>query len=87
MRAASVLCRFRGPVGSRLLQRRGSLVLRKLAALLGGQRVMCALASALEREHDLKFASAVVQALNLILLTAPEVGTCCSCCPSLRPAC
>ena len=66
-------CRFRGPLGARLLQRRGSLILRKLSLLLGPQKVFCALADILNQERDLRFASAMVQALNVILLTAPEV--------------
>lgn len=66
-------CRFRGPLGGRLLQRRGSLILRKLSLLLGPQKVFCALADILNQEQDLRFASAMVQALNVILLTAPEV--------------
>ena len=45
-----------------------------MAALLGAQEVMRALAAALQLEQDLPFAAALVQALNLILLTAPEVG-------------
>lgn len=32
------------------------------------------LSGILENEQDLPFAAALVQALNLILLTAPEVG-------------
>lgn len=44
-----------------------------MAALLGAQEVMCALAAALQTEQDLAFCCALVQALNLILLTAPEV--------------
>lgn len=84
-------CRFRGPLGGRLLQRRGSLILRKLSLLLGPQKVFCALANILDREPDLRFASAMVQALNVILLTAPEVTAATSlgvvpvlmmCCPS-----
>ena len=65
--------RFRGPGGARLLQRRGGLVVRKLAARLGGRAVLSMLSSILEDERDLPFAAALVQALNLILLTAPEV--------------
>ena len=57
-----------------MLQRRGSLIVRRLARLLGPRQVLCALAAALEPERDLRFACALVQALNLILLTAPEVG-------------
>ena len=64
--------RFRGPSGARLLQRRGSLVVRRLATRLG---VLSMLSSILEEERDLPFAAALVQALNLILLTAPEVRT------------
>ena len=51
------------------------LQVRGLAARLGGQRVFCALAAALEGEADLRFAATLVQALNLLLLTAPEVRT------------
>ncbi|DBA99543.1 TPA: hypothetical protein ACH3X3_012124 [Trebouxia sp. C0006] len=68
-----LLERFRGPLGGRLLQRRGSLILRKLSLLLGPHKVFCALADILNQERDLRFASAMVQALNVILLTAPEV--------------
>lgn len=57
-----------------MLQRRGSLILRKLSLLLGPQKVFCALADILNQERDLRFASAMVQALNVILLTAPEVS-------------
>jgi vacuole morphology and inheritance protein 14 len=46
---------------------------RGLAARLGAQRVFCALAAALEQEADLHFAATLVQALNLLLLTVPEV--------------
>jgi hypothetical protein len=67
--------RFRGPSGARLLQRRGSLVVRRLATRLGGRAVLSMLSSILEEERDLPFAAALVQALNLILLTAPEVRT------------
>ena len=53
-------------------------MVRKLAARLGGHAVLSMLSSILEDEQDLPFAAALVQALNLILLTAPEVG-----CPSV----
>ena len=68
-----LLDRFRGPDGAKLLQRRGSLIVCRLAALLGGRRVFRALAAVLADADDLRFVSALVQALNLILLTAPEV--------------
>ncbi len=73
--------RFRGPSGARLLQRRGSLVVRRLATRLGGRAVLSMLSSILEEERDLPFAAALVQALNLILLTAPEVRS-----PAASPA-
>ncbi len=66
-------CRFRGAGGGRLLQRRGVLVVRRLAALLGAVPTLRLLSQLLEDEQDLPFASAMVQALNLILLTVPEV--------------
>ena len=68
-----LLDRFRGADGAKLLQRRGSLIVCRLAALLGGRRVFRALAAVLADADDLRFVSALVQALNLILLTAPEV--------------
>jgi hypothetical protein len=64
--------RFRGPLGGRLLQRRGGLIVRRLALRLGGRAVFGGLSAILEAERDLPFAAALVQALNLILLTAPE---------------
>ena len=70
-----MLGRFRGAGGGRLLQRRGVLVVRRLAALLGAVPTLHLLSELLEGEEDLPFASAMVQALNLILLTVPEVCT------------
>lgn len=49
------------------------LVVRRLAALLGAGPTLRLLSQLLEDEDDLPFASAMVQALNLILLTVPEV--------------
>ncbi|KAK9844103.1 hypothetical protein WJX81_004529 [Elliptochloris bilobata] len=68
-----LLDRFRGPLGARLLQRRGGLIVRRLAARLGGRAVFGGLSAILEGERDLPFAAALVQALNLILLTSPEL--------------
>ena len=48
------------------------MIVRALAARLGGHAVLAMLSSILEAEADLPFAAALVQALNLILLTAPE---------------
>ncbi|KAG0581788.1 hypothetical protein M758_3G007100 [Ceratodon purpureus] len=57
-----------------LLERRGTLALRRLCQLLGAERVYRELATILEGEADLEFATIMVQALNLILLTAPELA-------------
>ena len=46
--------------------------MRRLAARLGGRAVFGGLSAILEAERDLPFAAALVQALNLILLTSPE---------------
>ena len=70
---AHSLTRFRGPAGAKLLAKRGSLVVRTLAEILGGQKVLSALSANLEDETNIQFAANVVQALNFILLTTPEV--------------
>lgn len=70
---AALLDRFRGERGTQLLQSRGSLVIRRLCALLGSAKVFITVSTLLVREQDLPFASTMVQALNLILLTAPEL--------------
>nr|PNR49916.1 hypothetical protein PHYPA_011813 [Physcomitrium patens] len=57
-----------------LLERRGTLALGRLCQLLGAERVYRELATILEGEADLEFATIMVQALNLILLTAPELA-------------
>ena len=56
--------------------------MRRLAARLGGRAVFGGLSAILEAERDLPFAAALVQALNLILLTSPEV--CLLCCLPCR---
>ncbi|CAM6095577.1 unnamed protein product [Calypogeia fissa] len=56
-----------------LLERRGTLAVRRLCTLLDAERVYRELASILEAEADLDFATIMVQALNLILLTASEL--------------
>uniref|UniRef100_A0A7S2Z3C3 Vacuolar protein 14 C-terminal Fig4-binding domain-containing protein n=1 Tax=Chloropicon laureae TaxID=464258 RepID=A0A7S2Z3C3_9CHLO len=70
---AALLDRFRGDKGLQLLQSRGSLVIRRLCSLLGPEKVFTTVSHLLVREQDLPFASTMVQALNLILLTAPEL--------------
>ncbi|XP_024389765.1 protein VAC14 homolog isoform X1 [Physcomitrium patens] len=57
-----------------LLEKRGTLALRRLCTLLDAERVYRELATIFEGEADLEFATIMVQALNLILLTAPELA-------------
>lgn len=58
----------------RLLERRGNLVVRNLCVHLNADRVYNTMAKVLRDESDLEFAGLMVQALNLILLTAPELA-------------
>ncbi|XP_059291696.1 protein VAC14 homolog isoform X1 [Lycium ferocissimum] len=57
-----------------LLEKRGALVIRRLCVLLDAERIYRELSTILEGESDLDFASIMVQALNLILLTASELS-------------
>ncbi|GAA0154628.1 scaffold/adaptor protein [Lithospermum erythrorhizon] len=61
-------------VDNSLLEKRGALIVRRLCVLLDAQRVYRQLSTILERESDLDFASTMVQALNLILLTSSELS-------------
>ncbi|GAB2296947.1 PtdIns(3,5)P(2) sythesis regulation factor [Dionaea muscipula] len=56
-----------------LLEKRGALIIRRLCVLLEAERVYRELSTILENESDLDFASIMVQALNLILLTSSEL--------------
>ncbi len=67
--------------GGDVLERRGSAVVRMLCAELGAERTYCKIASivregglveGLDEGRELDFAAAMVEAMNLILLTAPE---------------
>ncbi|KAK8923988.1 hypothetical protein KSP39_PZI019579 [Platanthera zijinensis] len=57
-----------------LLEKRGALIVRRLCVLLGSERVYREFSTILEGEDDLDFASIMVQALNLILLTSSELA-------------
>ncbi|GJN30749.1 hypothetical protein PR202_gb19084 [Eleusine coracana subsp. coracana] len=57
-----------------LLEKRGALIVRRLCVLLGAEKVYRESSTILESEVDLDFASVMVQALNLILLTSTELG-------------
>ncbi|KAI8852323.1 vacuolar protein 14 C-terminal Fig4p binding-domain-containing protein [Chytridium lagenaria] len=57
----------------RLLESRGALIIRQLCLSLNPERIYRAFAEILERDEDLEFASTMVQNLNIILITAPEL--------------
>ncbi|KAJ1439666.1 vacuolar protein 14 C-terminal Fig4p binding-domain-containing protein [Ochromonadaceae sp. CCMP2298] len=57
-----------------LLETRGALVIRKLCSLLDSSSIYMALADILCEKDDLEFVGLMVQTLNLILLTAPELA-------------
>ena len=57
-----------------LLESRGSLTVRRLCVLLGAERVFREMAALLADEADSQFSAVMVQALNLILLTAVETS-------------
>jgi vacuole morphology and inheritance protein 14 len=58
----------------RLLESRGSLIIRKLCVLLDSSSIYIRLAAVLNEKSDLEFVSIMVQSLNLILLTATELA-------------
>ncbi|KAJ3392845.1 hypothetical protein HDU84_003329 [Entophlyctis sp. JEL0112] len=57
-----------------LLDSRGSLIIRHLCLSLNPERMFRAFAEILEKDGDLDFASTMVQNLNIILVTAPELA-------------
>ncbi|CAA7394916.1 unnamed protein product [Spirodela intermedia] len=60
-------------IDNSLLEKRGALIVRRLCVLLDAERVYREFSIILEGE-DLDFASVMVQALNLILLTSSELS-------------
>ena len=58
----------------RLLETRGSLIIRQLCLSLNTDRIYRTFAEILEQEEDLEFASTMVQRLNVILITSHELG-------------
>ncbi|XP_024025715.1 protein VAC14 homolog isoform X2 [Morus notabilis] len=57
-----------------LLEKRGALIIRRLCVLLDAEKLYREFSTILEVESDLDFASVMVQALNLILLTSSELS-------------
>ncbi|KAG5439958.1 hypothetical protein PCANB_000240 [Pneumocystis canis] len=58
----------------RLLETRGSLIVRQLCIYLKSEKIYCTLAENLEKDEDLEFASIMVQNLNNNLITSPELS-------------
>ncbi|KAJ8507380.1 hypothetical protein ONZ45_g10243 [Pleurotus djamor] len=58
----------------RLLETRGSLIIRQLCLNLNTERIYRTFAEILEKEDDLEFASVIVQKLNIILIVSPELA-------------
>lgn len=58
----------------RLLETRGSLIIRQLCTTLHTERVFRTLAQILEKDEDLEFASIMITNLNMILITSPELA-------------
>eukprot|EP00795_Rhopilema_esculentum_P001341 gene1341-15741_t len=57
----------------KLLDDRGSFIIRHLCLLLNATDIYCALSEILQQEEDLQFASLMVNNLNMILLTSSEL--------------
>ncbi|RSH91056.1 hypothetical protein EHS25_010232 [Saitozyma podzolica] len=58
----------------RLLETRGSLIIRQLCLHLNAERIFRTIADILEKDDDLEFASMMVVKLNMILITSPELA-------------
>ncbi|RPB25734.1 ARM repeat-containing protein [Terfezia boudieri ATCC MYA-4762] len=57
----------------RLLETRGNMIIRQLCTNLNPEKIYRTLADILEKDEDVEFASIMVQNLNNILITAPEL--------------
>jgi len=69
----SLLEVFRNDV--RMMADRGTFIIRQLCVMLDAEDMFGALAALLTHEEDLQFAAQMVQSLNCILLTSPELFT------------
>jgi len=58
----------------KLLETRGSLIIRQLCINLQPERIYRTLADCIEKDEDIEFASIMVQNLNNNLITAPELA-------------
>lgn len=59
----------------KLLETRGNLIIRQLCTNLSAERIYRILASCLEKDDDVEFASIMIQNLNNNLITAPELSS------------
>lgn len=67
-------CRFQGREGLKLLHSSGAFVIQRLSQQLGAKAVFSELAIALQNEKfGTEFSSTIVQALNVLLVTSPEL--------------
>ncbi|KAJ6539694.1 vacuolar protein 14 C-terminal Fig4p binding-domain-containing protein [Mycena capillaripes] len=57
-----------------LFKTRGSLIIRQLCLNLNTEKIYRTFAEIIEKEDDLEFASVIVQKLNIILITSPELA-------------
>ena len=68
------LLRFQGREGSKLLHSSGAFIIQSLSQQLGAKEVFSELAVALQAEKfGPEFASTIVQSLNILLITSPEL--------------
>ena len=58
----------------KLLETRGSLIIRQLCVTLNSERIYRTFAELLEKDEDLEFASIMVQNLHLIMITSEELA-------------
>ncbi|KAI8883222.1 ARM repeat-containing protein [Backusella circina FSU 941] len=58
----------------RLLEQRGSLIVRQLCLSLDPEKIYCTIADIIEDDDDLEFASIMVQNMNIILITSSELA-------------
>lgn len=70
----ALLQRFQGREGLKLLHSSGAFVIQRLAQQSGAKEVFSELAYALQSDKfDAEFASTMVQALNVLLVTSPDL--------------
>lgn len=58
----------------KLLETRGSLIIRQLCSSLNTERIYRTFADLLVKDEDLEFASIMVQNLHTIMITSPELS-------------